>query len=91
VLAVYFLDIDDFVPIIEVARQADGVIEERVGPYVRLSVPRELSIDRRATGTRHAVWYSSLGAVVGGRVVQFDKERLLIQALGEDTAEPPGR
>jgi hypothetical protein len=40
----------------------------------------ELVLDRRATGLRHALWYSLLAGVDGARVVQFDKTQLRVLA-----------
>ncbi len=35
-------------------------------------------VDRRATGCRHAVWYSCVAGVAGGRIVQHDKDALQV-------------
>lgn len=43
---------------------------------------RELVLDREATGLRHALWYSLLAGVDGGRVVQFDKAQLRVVVDG---------
>lgn len=75
---IYLLDVEEFAPITAVGRRIPGVSERRVGSYIELSSDTELSIDRRATGTRHAVWYSALAGVREGRVVQYDKDRLLV-------------
>ena len=36
----------------------------------------QIVIDRRATGCRHAVWYSALAGLQDARVVQHDKNAL---------------
>ena len=37
-------------------------------------------IDRRATGCRHAVWYSSIAGVArDSRIVQHDKDALRVE------------
>ena len=59
----------------------DSELEIRhVGHYVEVRFPDGITIDRRSTGTRHAVWYSCLGALEHARVVQFDKDALRIVA-----------
>jgi hypothetical protein len=40
------------------------------------STADQIVIDRRATGCRHAVWYSALAGLVSARVAQHDKNAL---------------
>ena len=40
------------------------------------STRSQIVIDRRATGCRHAVWYSALAGLQDARVVQHDKNAL---------------
>ncbi|KKC06913.1 hypothetical protein [Mycobacterium nebraskense] len=78
--SVFFADIPETEPIWNRA-VADSEVEVRhVGPYVELRFRDGITIDRRSTGTRHAVWYSCLGALENARVVQFDKDALRIVA-----------
>lgn len=51
---------------------------EKVGPYFRITQPDEIAIDRRATGCRHAVWYSALAGLEHSRVAQHDKDALRV-------------
>jgi hypothetical protein len=75
----YILDVDDFRPVIEVGAAVPGVVSRRVGDYVELAADGEIVIDRRATGVRHAVWYSTVAGVADGRVNQFDKDALRVE------------
>jgi hypothetical protein len=75
---IYVLDAQEFAPIIEVARRGEGVSERRVGCYVEFSTDGELTIDRRTTGVRHALWYSFVGGVLEGKVVQHDKDQFRV-------------
>lgn len=77
-IELYILDVEEWRPVIEVAAQADSVSAASVDSYVRLTSEQPIVIDRRATGVRHAVWYSAVGAVRGGTVTQFDKDALRI-------------
>jgi hypothetical protein len=47
---------------------------------VELQFPDGVTIDRRATGARHAVWYSGVAALRDAKVVQFDKDALRVVA-----------
>jgi len=75
----YILDVEEFRPVIEVAAAAPGVARHRLGDHVELAADGEIVIDRRATGVRHAVWYSVVGGVADGRVTQFDKDALRVE------------
>lgn len=78
--SVFFADIPETEPIWNRA-VGDSELEIRhVGPYVELRFPDGVTIDRVATGARHAVWYSCVGALAGARVVQFDKDALRVVA-----------
>jgi hypothetical protein len=54
----------------------DGTGED-VGPG-HTSEPGQIVIDRRATGCRHAVWYSALAGLQEARVAQHDKNALRV-------------
>ncbi len=78
--SVFFADIPETEPIWKCA-VGEGDLEIRhVGPYIELRFSDQLTIDRRTTGARHAVWYSCIGALDHARVVQFDKDALRIVA-----------
>ncbi|MFJ8748827.1 hypothetical protein ACIREO_05750 [Streptomyces sp. NPDC102441] len=42
----------------------------------RTSADGQIIIDRRATGCRHAVWYSAIAGLQEARIVQHDKNAL---------------
>jgi hypothetical protein len=62
-----------------VAATQPGARVERLPGYVTVTSDGPLVVDRRATGVRHAVWYSALAAVGHGRVVQYDKDALKVE------------
>ena len=78
-MRVFICDVDEFRPVIDHARDLPGVSAQRRGPYVELDCEGPLVIDRRATGARHAVWYSFVAGVSGGRVVQFDADAFTVE------------
>lgn len=74
----YILDVPENTGMIEVAA-ADPVNRlERVGPYVQVTADEQILIDRRATGARHAVWYSSVAGLTRARIAQHDKDALRV-------------
>ena len=77
--ALYVLDVDDFRPLAEVAAMDPEVTVRRRGPYYEVLSDSVISIDRNATKCRNAVWYSSIAAIKGGRVTQWDKTVLTVE------------
>ncbi|MFI9388447.1 hypothetical protein [Kutzneria sp. NPDC052558] len=78
--ALYVLDVPENRPVAEVAARDRSVSSRRVGPYFELVFDRVMVIDRRATGCRHAVWYSSVAGTRAARITQWDKDVLRIEA-----------
>ncbi|NMD56297.1 MULTISPECIES: hypothetical protein [Tsukamurella] len=74
----YVLDVPENEGVVKVAGAEPDVDIEKVGPYFRITRPEEIVIDRRATGCRHAVWYSSLAGLEDSRVAQHDKDALRV-------------
>lgn len=77
--SVLLLDVPENRPIVAVAAEADTVTVEQLGPYFKVSAPSEIVIDRRATGTRHAVWYSSIAGLLAAKITQWDKDALRLE------------
>ncbi len=76
---IYFLDVPENRPVVEVARQEAEVRVDRTGPYFAVSSDGPLEIDRRATGARHAVWYSCVAGLAGFRIAGWDKNSLRLE------------
>ncbi len=76
---VFILDVPENTTIAAVADDDPAVSIDRVGPYYRLTSDLPIVIDRRATGVRHAVWYSSIAGLQGSRITQWDKDALRIE------------
>lgn len=77
---VFVLDVPENQPIVAVADKDATVGVDRVGPYFRVSAPGPIVIDRRATGCRHAVWYSSVAGLVDSVITQWDKDAMRVEA-----------
>ena len=72
----FVLDVPENVQIAGVARDLPDVEVGRIGPYFVIESEAPISIDRRATGARHAVWYSWVAGLDGWRIAQWDKDAL---------------
>ncbi|MCW2758570.1 MAG: hypothetical protein JWO46_2316 [Nocardioidaceae bacterium] len=74
----FVLEVPENDGVVEVASADVANTVDRVGPYVRISAAREIVIDRRATGVRHAVWYSAVAGLQDAVVTQHDKDALRV-------------
>ncbi|MGB3369275.1 MAG: hypothetical protein WBA81_01510 [Rhodococcus sp. (in: high G+C Gram-positive bacteria)] len=75
----FVLDIPENTSIVAVADSDPAVVLDRVGSYFRLVSDGIIVIDRRATGCRHAVWYSSVAGLMNSRITQWDKDAMKIE------------
>jgi hypothetical protein len=72
--SVFVLDTPENRPFVAVAEETDRVRVAHVGPYFRIETDDEVLVDRRATGCRHAVWYSAVAGLDMMRIAQWDKD-----------------
>jgi hypothetical protein len=79
--ALYVLDVPENVAVADVAGTDPSVTVSKIGPYFEITSDGVICIDRRATGCRHAVWYSSVAGVRGARITQHDKDALRLEPL----------
>ncbi|AHH19906.1 hypothetical protein NONO_c51220 [Nocardia nova SH22a] len=75
----FVLDVPENRPVADVAGQDPAVTVGRIGPYFTLDSPGTIVIDRRATGCRHAVWYSSVAGTLDAAIVQWDKDAMKVE------------
>jgi hypothetical protein len=75
----FMLDVPENTPIVTVADQDPRVTVDRIGPYFRIAADETIVIERRATGCRHAVWYSSVAGLLRSRITQWDKDAMRIE------------
>lgn len=75
----FVLDVPENVPVADVAARDPAVTVDRVGPYFQITAAGPIVIDRRATGCRHAVWYSSIAGLRAARITQHDKDALRVE------------
>ncbi|KAA9166525.1 hypothetical protein FPZ12_002935 [Amycolatopsis acidicola] len=76
----YVLDVPENTAVAKVAGQDAAVTVGQLGPYFAISSDGPIVIDRRATGCRHAVWYSCIAGVSrDSRITQHDKDALRVE------------
>jgi hypothetical protein len=80
VTTLYVLDVPENTAVAKVAAEDPTVTVGQIGPYFAISAAGPIVIDRRATGCRHAVWYSCIAGVGrDGRITQHDKDALKVE------------
>jgi len=80
--ALYVLDVPENTGIATVAAEDPAVSVGRIGPYFEITASGAITIYRRATGCRHAVWYSAVaGLPRDSRVTQHDKNALRVEPV----------
>lgn len=88
--ALYVLDVPENSPLATVAAQDPEVRVDRIGPYFAITADGPIVVDRRATGCRHAVWYSAVAGVArDSRIVQHDKDALRVEPVALPPAGAP--
>lgn len=76
----YVLDVPENTALAKVAGRDSAVAVGRIGPYFEITSDGPITIDRRATGCRHAVWYSAVGGVArDSHITQHDKDALRVE------------
>ena len=78
-VSVFVLDTPENKGVVDVASADQQIVTHKVGPYFELTSDGGFSIDRRATGCRHAVWYSCIAGLHDARIVQWDKDALTVE------------
>ncbi|MBN9112020.1 MAG: hypothetical protein J0I34_24955 [Pseudonocardia sp.] len=78
----YVLDVPENVAVATVAEEDPAVTVGHRGDYFEITADGPIVIDRRATGCRHAVWYSCVAGVArDGRITQHDKNALRVDPV----------
>jgi len=75
----YVLEVPENQGVLAIVDQDTGLAVDHVGPYVRISSAAPIVIDRRATGCRHAVWYSAVAGIEDSVITQHDKDALRVE------------
>ena len=76
----YVLEVPENEGVLRVAAENPANTVDHVGPYARITADEPIVIDRRATGCRHAVWYSAVAGLEASIITQHDKDALLVEA-----------
>lgn len=76
----FVLQVPENIGVVRVAQDDPANTVDQVGPYARITAAGPIVIDRRATGCRHAVWYSAVAGLEGSVITQHDKDALRVES-----------
>lgn len=76
---IYILEVPENAGVVKVAAADSTNSVDRVGPYFRVTAEGPIVIDRRATGVRHAVWYSAVAGLERSIITAHDKDALRVE------------
>lgn len=76
----YVLNVPENASVAMAAADDPTVTVDGVGPYFEISADDSILVDRRATGCRHAVWFSCVAGLRHARIAQHDKDALKVVA-----------
>jgi hypothetical protein len=76
--AIYLLNVPEFRPIAEAARQQGCTVTELKSGYLRITQQRSLEIRRKPSGVKLPVWFGAPTGGIEGAIDQFDREVLRV-------------
>tara|TARA_R110000772_G_scaffold56211_8_gene128014 strand:- start:2218 stop:2469 length:252 start_codon:yes stop_codon:yes gene_type:complete len=79
----FVLDVAEFAPVIAAVKNQPGVtISGPAGGYWRAESDSTIALNRKKSGIRLALWYSSLMGGYAGHIKQFDRDDIVIADPG---------
>lgn len=80
----YVLDVPEFSPLVEAARENPRCrVHDVVAGYRYVEFDDDVTILRRQTGLKEAVWFGCLTAGLDGKIAEFTSDRLRLVATNE--------
>lgn len=80
----YVLDVAEFVPLVQAAQLHPRCrVHDVLAGYRYVEFDDAVTIERRDTGLKEAVWFGCLTAGLDGKIVEFTAERLRLVATNE--------
>lgn len=80
-VCVYVADIPEFGAVVEAARGGEACrVQPPLKGYWRIESDTQLQFERKAMKLGPALWYSLLSGGFRGRILEFGRDRLVIEA-----------
>ena len=74
--AIYFPDVPEFRPLIQLAASCKGVRRENARGYVALRSDTDIALRRLDAGVVEAIWFGALVGGFEGALARFDDQEL---------------
>ena len=78
-VVLYVLDVPEFLPIVEAARQIpDCTISPPQRGYWRVASPTDIILNRKAMQMKPAVWYGLFTGGMNGEIAEFGRDEVRV-------------
>jgi len=78
-VVLYVLDVKEFLPIVETARNLPGVtIAKSSKGYYKVTSPGEIVLNRKSMNMKPAVWYGLFTGGMNGEIAEFGREEVRV-------------
>jgi len=78
-VVLYVLDVPEFLPIVETARQMpDCTITKSHKGYWKVTAPTEIVLNRKAMKMKPAVWYGLFTGGMNGEIAEFCRDEVRV-------------
>jgi hypothetical protein len=78
-VVLYVLDVEEFLPIVETARQKpECIVTKSNKGYYRIVSPTEIVLNRKAMNMKPAVWYGLFTGGMNGEIAEFGREEVRV-------------
>jgi hypothetical protein len=79
VVVLYVLDVQEFLPIVETAREnPDCVVTKSDKGYYKIVSATELVLNRKKMNMKPAVWYGLFTGGMNGEIAEFGREEVRV-------------
>jgi len=76
--AIFVVNLEEFLPVVEGCRKAGYAVQGPVGGYWSIQSEGDMTLVRKQLGLGPALWYTCLAGGIQGRLVEFGRESLTI-------------
>ena len=75
----YVVDLQEFLPVVDACRKSGYTVDGPTKGYWRVQADHEITLVRKVCGLGPALWNTSLAGGIRGKLVEFNRDRLVIR------------
>jgi len=77
-VSVYVLNVPEFLPMVEAARNMDGVRIKEGHMYTRLEADSSITFNRKHMKMKPAIWYGIFTGGIDGEILDFGRDEVRV-------------